>query len=90
MHELGVARDIVRRACAEAAGARAARVSRLVVEVGPDGDCEPLALQLSLQAAGERTALAGADVRVRRAAAGGVVLRSLDLDFDGDDPPATG
>ena len=81
MHELGVARDLVRRACEEVRLAHAERVTALDVEVGPDGGCEPLALQLSLQAAGERTPVEGAELSVRRAPKGGVVLTRLTLDY---------
>lgn len=79
MHELGVARDLIRRASEEARRLGEARVTRIRLAVGPEGGFKDDALEFALYAAAVGTAAEGAQVVIRRVPEGSVVLESVDL-----------
>lgn len=76
MHEMSLARALVRAAVA--AAPPGTRIIGMQVTLGPEAAGES-ALDLALRAAAEGTAAAGAVVTLVRVAAGGVRLASIDL-----------
>ncbi len=74
MHELGVARRIVRRALE---AARGDELATLRLRLRPEGGFEAGALELSLRAAAAGTPAEGAAIEIRAAESGGVALESV-------------
>jgi Zn finger protein HypA/HybF involved in hydrogenase expression len=81
VHELSLARQIVRRACDEAARQGAERVSLLRIALGPEGGYQPEPLAFSIEAAALRTAVEGAELAITPVESGGVVLNEVELEF---------
>lgn len=79
MHELGIARDIVRRAVEEAARHKAARIQVLHISLGPEDFASREALAFGIEAASQGTLAEGAGVSITDVREGGVVLEAIEL-----------
>lgn len=78
MHELAIAKDIVRRALVEAE--HAPSVTAIHIALGPDGEYNRDALSFSLTVAAQGTPMEGALILISESHAGGVVLNGVDVE----------
>ena len=79
MHELGIARDIVRRAVEEAERQKAMRIQMLHITLGPQALAYSEALSFGIQAASQGTLAEGAGVCITESQEGGIVLEAIEL-----------
>lgn len=80
MHESPIARQLVEAAAREAESAGTGRVTRLAIQLGPDGGYVPDSLQMHIRAAATGTPIEDAEIDITPVLAGGPVLVSIDME----------
>ncbi len=80
MHESPVARELVEVATREAEAAGHNRVTRMAIQLGPDGGYVPDSLQIHIRAAATGTPVEGAEVEITQVLVGGPELVSIDVE----------
>jgi len=80
MHELGLAKDIIRRAVREAERCRSGRVEALHIVMGEEQHADRESLALGIAAASKGTLAEGATLHFTEGSGGGVVLESIQVE----------